>query len=164
MSESVFNKVAGLRLQACNLINKRLWHRWFPVDFANILRTPFLQNTSGRLLLLFILTTLATGSIFEVFWLIIYKNICQMVIEYYWNHFVMLSTYKLSTKLFEQTINENKLCTKQVVYTFFYKQPQFFPSAWSCLAFRKNQAQVCFWCCLSFLKKNAQGSQLGAIA
>ena len=34
-----FNKVAGLR------------HRCFPVDFANFLRTPYLQKTSGRLLL-----------------------------------------------------------------------------------------------------------------
>ena len=42
-----FNKVAGLR-QLC----QRLWHRWFAVNFAKCLRTPFLQNTSGRLLLL----------------------------------------------------------------------------------------------------------------
>ena len=34
-----FNKVAGLR------------HRGFPVNFVKFLRTPFLQNTSGRLLL-----------------------------------------------------------------------------------------------------------------
>ena len=26
------------------------WHRRFPVNFAKLLRTPFLQNTSGRLL------------------------------------------------------------------------------------------------------------------
>ena len=40
-----FNKVAGL------LLKKRLWHRRFPVSFVKFLRTPFLQNTSGRLLL-----------------------------------------------------------------------------------------------------------------
>ena len=34
-----FNKVAGL------------WHRCFPVNSVKFLRTPFLQNTSGRLLL-----------------------------------------------------------------------------------------------------------------
>ena len=33
------------------LLKKRLWHRCFPVNFANFLRTPFLQNTSGWLLL-----------------------------------------------------------------------------------------------------------------
>ena len=38
-----FNKVLGLSLQ--------LWHRCFPMNFAKFLRTPFLQNTSGRLLL-----------------------------------------------------------------------------------------------------------------
>ena len=37
----VFNKV----------VKKRLWHRCFPVNFAKFLRTPFLQNTSERLLL-----------------------------------------------------------------------------------------------------------------
>ena len=33
------------------LLKKRLWHRCFPVNFAKFLRLPFLQNTSGRLLL-----------------------------------------------------------------------------------------------------------------
>ena len=33
------------------LLKKRLWHRCFLVNFAKILRTPFLQNTSARLLL-----------------------------------------------------------------------------------------------------------------
>ena len=40
-----------IKLQACNLIKKRVWHRCFPVKFAKFLRTPFLQNTSRRLLL-----------------------------------------------------------------------------------------------------------------
>ena len=44
-----FNKVAGVRLSTS--LKKRLWHRCFPVDFVKFLRTPFLQNTSGRLLL-----------------------------------------------------------------------------------------------------------------
>ena len=44
-----FNKVAGLR--RATLLKKRLWHRCFPVNFVKFLRTPFLQNTSGRLLL-----------------------------------------------------------------------------------------------------------------
>ena len=33
---------------------KRLWHRCFPTNFVKFLSTPFLQNTSGRLLLLLI--------------------------------------------------------------------------------------------------------------
>ena len=39
--------------KACNFIKKRLWHRCFPGNFAKFSRTPFLQNTSGRLLLPF---------------------------------------------------------------------------------------------------------------
>ena len=38
----LFNEVEGLSLQR---------HMFFPVNFAKVLRTPFLQSTSGRLLL-----------------------------------------------------------------------------------------------------------------
>ena len=38
-------------LRPATLLKKRLWHRCFPVNFAKFSRTPFLQNTSGRLLL-----------------------------------------------------------------------------------------------------------------
>ena len=44
-----FNKISGLR--PATLCKKRLWHRCFPVNFRKFLKTPFLQNTSGRLLL-----------------------------------------------------------------------------------------------------------------
>ena len=44
-----FNKVADLR--PATLLRKRLWRRSFPVNFVKFLRTPFLQDTSGRLLL-----------------------------------------------------------------------------------------------------------------
>ena len=47
--ESLFNKNAGLR--PATLSKKRLWHKCFPVNFAKFLRTPFLQNTSGWLVL-----------------------------------------------------------------------------------------------------------------
>ena len=33
------------------LLEKRLWCKCFPVDFTKLSRTPFLLNTSGRLLL-----------------------------------------------------------------------------------------------------------------
>ena len=46
-----FNTVAGLR--PVTLLKRRLWHNDFPVKFVKFLRTPFLQNTSGRLLLFF---------------------------------------------------------------------------------------------------------------
>ena len=47
--ESFFNKIADLR--PATLLKKKLWHSCFPVNFAKFLRTHFLQNTSGRLLL-----------------------------------------------------------------------------------------------------------------
>ena len=40
-----------LCLRPVTLLKKRLWDSCFPVNFAKFLRTPFLQNTSGRLLL-----------------------------------------------------------------------------------------------------------------
>ena len=44
-----FNKVAGRR--PTNLLKKEILAQVFPVNFAKLLRTPFLQNTSGGLLL-----------------------------------------------------------------------------------------------------------------
>ena len=41
----------SLWLRPATLLKRSLWHRCFPVNFAKLLRTPFLQNTSGRLLL-----------------------------------------------------------------------------------------------------------------
>ena len=41
----IFNKVAGLR--PAILLKKRLWRRYFPVNFVKFLRTTFCQNTSG---------------------------------------------------------------------------------------------------------------------
>ena len=39
-----------LQASSCNFIKKRLWHRSFPVNFANFLKTSFLQNISGQML------------------------------------------------------------------------------------------------------------------
>ena len=44
-----FNKVAGLR--CATLLKKRLWHRYFPGNFAKSLRTPFLTEDLRWLLL-----------------------------------------------------------------------------------------------------------------
>ena len=46
-----FTRWVNNKLGSATLLKKRLWHRCFPVNFAKFLRTPFLQNTSGRLLL-----------------------------------------------------------------------------------------------------------------
>ena len=47
--EPLLKKVAGIR--PATLLKNRLCHRCFPVSFVKFLRTPFLQNIAGRLLL-----------------------------------------------------------------------------------------------------------------
>ena len=47
--EPLSNKFAGL--QACNLIEKRLQDRCFPVNIENFLRTPITKNICEQLLL-----------------------------------------------------------------------------------------------------------------
>ena len=46
-----FNKISDLR--PATLLKMRHWHRCFPVNFVKFLKTPFFQNTSGRLLQIF---------------------------------------------------------------------------------------------------------------
>ena len=50
-SSLFFNKVAGLSLQPATLLKKRLWHRCFPVYFANFF-TEHLRATTSELSLL----------------------------------------------------------------------------------------------------------------
>ena len=48
-----FAKFTGKHLRQsrpATLLKKRLWHMCFPRNFAKFLRTPFSQNTSGRLI------------------------------------------------------------------------------------------------------------------
>ena len=46
-----FNKVAGLRPETCNFIEKIIWHKIFPENFAKFPRTPFLTQHLWWLLL-----------------------------------------------------------------------------------------------------------------
>ena len=56
---SLWRRFLSYRNQSIDLQNKsdsgktkkRPWQRWFPVNFVKFLKTPFLRNTSGRLLL-----------------------------------------------------------------------------------------------------------------
>ena len=45
-----FNKVAGLSF--ATLLKERLWHWFFPVNFAKVVRTPFLKEPLRWLLLI----------------------------------------------------------------------------------------------------------------
>ena len=54
------------------LLKKKFWQRRFPVNFVKFLRTPFLQNTSGRLLLELVGSSKLKGSVifkFIQFWI-----------------------------------------------------------------------------------------------
>ena len=55
-SKKVFSEISqdsqeNTGLRPATLFKNRLWHRCFPVNFPKFLRTFFLQNTSGQLLL-----------------------------------------------------------------------------------------------------------------
>ena len=51
LQNSQENTYARVSFLTPTLFQKRLWHRCFLVNFSKFLRTPFLQNTSRRLLL-----------------------------------------------------------------------------------------------------------------
>ena len=51
-SHKIHRKTLVPESATATLLKMRIWHRCFPVNFAIFLRTPFLQNTSGLLLLL----------------------------------------------------------------------------------------------------------------
>ena len=53
-----FNKVASIR--PATLFKKRLWHRYFPVNFAKFLSISFLYNISEQLLPQYSITKLAS--------------------------------------------------------------------------------------------------------
>ena len=56
-----FNKVAGLR--PAILLKKRLWHRYFPVNFATFLRTPFYRTHPGDCFLIIEIFFLSTAQV-----------------------------------------------------------------------------------------------------
>ena len=53
LCQSIFFFPEICRLRLATLLKKRLRQRCFPMNFVKFLRTSFLQNTSGRLLLSF---------------------------------------------------------------------------------------------------------------
>ena len=60
-----FNKIAGLR--AATLLKQKLWQRCFLVNFTKCLRTSYLQNTSGRMLLNLFVARILNFSLSKVF-------------------------------------------------------------------------------------------------
>ena len=64
---SIFIKSQAWGLRPATLLKKKLWHRHFPVDFAIFLRTAYLQNTSGRLLLILFVACFLCFPLSEIF-------------------------------------------------------------------------------------------------
>ena len=65
MPEPLFNKIAGLR--AATLLKQKLWQRCFPVNFTKCLRTFYLQDISGRMLLNLFVARILYFSLSKVF-------------------------------------------------------------------------------------------------
>ena len=76
--------------ETCNFIKKRLWHRSFPVNFAKFLRTPFLQNTSGRLLLQRLLPSLLYRR--QIFAITV-RNNPQKEIKNFWSCILFFTSF-----------------------------------------------------------------------
>ena len=77
-------------LRPTTLLKKRLWHRSFPVNFAKFLRTPFLQNTSGRLLLQRLLPSLLYRR--QIFAITV-RNNPQKEIKNFWSCILFFTSF-----------------------------------------------------------------------
>ena len=69
-----FAKFTGTHLFQSLFFNKIAWHRCFPVNSTKFLRTPFLQNTSRRLLLLMYWTRHKRQKVNSFFWICCFSS------------------------------------------------------------------------------------------
>ena len=80
------------------LLKKSLWHRCFPVNFQKFLRTPFLQNTSGRLLLNDNIKRYSKKWMLSLMmcWIVTLKNLVKSIVKCKWNLLLIIGfqTYK----------------------------------------------------------------------
>ena len=83
-SQEITIKKRGSGLRPATLLKKRLWYRCFPVNFVKFPRTPFLQNTSERLLL----------------------NVGYLSKSISWNYFMF---HEMTLKLFFMKYHERKI-------------------------------------------------------
>ena len=94
--KALITNITGLR--PATLLKKILWHRCFPVNFTKLLRTPFLQNTSGWLLLDFQIQTQIWRNVRPVF------SICVTVMKVYLLSLDM--NLRLNLKIFQEILSK----------------------------------------------------------
>ena len=109
-------------MRPTTLLKKRLWHRCFPINFVKFLRTPFLQNTSGRLLLhvlkKYLLCTLSRSSLVQTshYYLLYYFEVKQIEAVFCkWNFYLQRYQKETPTQVFSWEICEI------FKNTFFYR-------------------------------------------
>ena len=98
-----------LQATPATLLKKRFWHRCFLVKFAKFLRTPILQNNSGRLLLKRRLTDQLGVRIHVC--MALAKNWSSSQIYFYKHNVITLTcwTWKKKNIIFWKTFHWNKL-------------------------------------------------------
>ena len=83
-----------IKLQAATLLKPSLWHRSFPLIFAKCLITPFLQNSSGRLLLYMELSLCLSSYFAQLF----VKSLC-----FPHSSFIVNTIYRINNKQKQET-------------------------------------------------------------
>ena len=76
-------------IRPATLLKKSLWYRRFPVNFAKFLRTSFLQNTTG-LLLLWIVCVLIIGRYLKMFMSFLDYSTLSLFLCFFTFHFSFL--------------------------------------------------------------------------
>ena len=61
--------------QPATLLKNRLWHRYFPVDFAKFFKTPFLLSTSGSCFCLFWIHFIFVDFLYNICAIVIYIGV-----------------------------------------------------------------------------------------
>ena len=111
--ENTCARVSFLQAAPATLLKKRLWLRSFPVNFAKFLRTPFLQTTSGRLLL--------TGIYHKVDVVILFvtkEETCsysKQLIQNRFNHAVLIGPWNENIRNELPTLKSNSLSDEELL-------------------------------------------------
>ena len=123
MSETLFDKATGLLTWNC--IKKSLQYRCFALNSAKCLWTPFLQNTSDRLFLLYIRFSYVFSWYYSFSFLVIF--IFSMSI--FTRTFSLFASLILCSSIFSVKINVKYFVVNLIslLGKFLYHKPSSFP-------------------------------------